>query len=147
MTHSSYAKYKAWLDQYHAPVGPDFEMIYMAAPYSKVEDKDAMMEAFMTFSGQWQAIHPDQHVCSPLFNHFSLNTVPDLGKDYAYWLNYSRNLLKRCDRLVVVCLPGWQDSTGVADEVRYATEMGMPIAYVSHELFQALTQTNTQPAN
>jgi hypothetical protein len=92
-----------------------------------------MMRVVMKFSGELMLKHPGQHIVSPLFNHFSLDLVPGLGSDYAFWGAYSRNLLARCDRMIVLCFPGWQQSTGVADEIEQALAKNIPITYVPME--------------
>lgn len=143
MIHPAWKQYAEWLAATYpvsaAASTPQDHMIYLSAPYSRVPDKEAFMRQIMTFSGQFMLAHPGQHVCSPLFNHFSLDHVPELGTDYAFWKAYSCNMLKRCDSMIVICAPGWQESTGVADEIRLATEIGLLIQYVSADVFTAVS--------
>jgi len=139
--HPSWERYCKWLAEEYPAIAatkPQDELIYLAAPYSKVDDKELLMQQIMAFSGTYMLHCPGHHIVSPLFNHFSLDKVPGLGSDYAFWGAYSVNLLRRCDHLMVICLPGWQNSTGVEDEVRRATEAGIPIEYVSANLFQVM---------
>jgi len=106
------------------------ELVYLSAPYSKYTNKSALMMAIMTISGIYQLRNQGHHVVSPLFNHYSLNNVPGLGSDYAFWKDYSRNLLKRCDKVVVIKAPGWEESSGVEDEVKLAKELGIKVEFV-----------------
>lgn len=102
-------------------------LIYLAAPYSNVPDKDKLMEAVMKFSGQYMLDHPGHHIVSPLFNHYSLHLVPEMGGDYTFWKNYSRDLLSRCDRMIMLTINGEKiESTGVDDELNYAMELNLP---------------------
>lgn len=105
-------------------------MYYLAAPYSRVDDKEMLMHHVMQFAGAQMKAH-HIHVVSPLFMHYSLPLVPGLGDDYQVWGDYSRNLLQRCDRLIVMTFPGWQESTGVQDEIRLAKELGLDITYIN----------------
>lgn len=140
MIDPKWANYAAWLDQRYPNPQPN-TMIYLSAPYSRVADKDELMAKIMTFSGRFMLTHPGQHICSPLFNHYSLDRVPELGTDYAFWKAYSANMLGRCDRMIVLEIDGWLESTGVADEIRIAGLERIPVEYVSSDLFAALTQT------
>lgn len=103
------------------------KLVYLAAPYSRIEDKERFMSAFMAWSGQYMLDNPGTHLVSPLFNHYSLDKVPGLAGDYAFWGDYSRNLLVRCDELWVLMAPGWEESTGVGDEIDSANKFGLPV--------------------
>lgn len=129
----SWKQYAQWRETYHAQHSsePQHTLVYLAAPYSKVEDKDEFMRRIMKFSGQYMLAHPGHHVVSPLFNHYSLHLVPDMAGDYAFWGDYSRNLLKRCDELVVLTYAGWDQSLGVQDEILLATALGLTITYIN----------------
>lgn len=105
---------------------------YLSAPYSRCEDKAALMDKVMTLSGRLMVQNPGLHVVSPLMNHFSLHLVPDLGSDYKFWGEYSRELLSKCNVLIVYMLTGWNESTGVADEIEQAAKLGIQVLYV-HE--------------
>jgi hypothetical protein len=53
-----------------------------------------------------------------------------LPTDWAFWERFDKNLLQRCDDLLVLTLPGWQESVGVQAEIRIAKELGKPIQYL-----------------
>ena len=108
----------------------DHKLVYMAGPYSGLGDKDVLMSKYMKISGMYMMENPGHHVVSPLFNHYSLHLVPGMGGDYNFWGDYSRNLLKRCDLMLVVMFHGWEESTGVQDEIKTARAAGVPIIYV-----------------
>lgn len=136
MIHPNWKAYADWRELYLN--NAETELIYLAAPYTRIEDKDGFMAALMHFSGKFMLENPDKHIVSPLFNHFSLDLVPGLAGDYAFWKSYSRNLLRRCDTLLVLTFPGWEESTGVQDEIKLATELKKTIAYVTVEQFIAI---------
>jgi hypothetical protein len=39
-------------------------------------------------------------------------------------------VLRRCDRLVVLRIPGWRESRGVTLEIEFAQTAGIPIEFV-----------------
>jgi hypothetical protein len=106
-------------------------LYYLAAPYTRVDDREALMRDVMRFSGELMVKNPGHHVVSPLFNHYSLNHVPALGVDYNFWKSYSQDLLKRCDALIVLTYDGWLDSTGVTDEINFARSLGLVVRFAA----------------
>lgn len=105
-------------------------MIYLAAPYSNADDKDARMNHFVKFAGDYMMLHPGTHMISPLLHHWTLKQVPNMGTDYNYWKDFSRDLLSRCDILMVLTYPGWGSSSGVLDEIECAKESFKEIRFV-----------------
>ncbi len=73
----------------------------------------------------------------PLANHYVVETLkvsngPSLPTDFAFWDGFCHRSLKACDG-IVVCdnIPGWDSSRGVAAEIKYASELGIPLIYAS----------------
>lgn len=102
-------------------------LIYLAAPYSNIKDKDAHMEMLMVVSGNYMVSNPGHHIVSPLFFHYALDKVPEMEGDWAFWQNYSIDLLRRCD--VVYCMEGTESdqSIGVQAELGLARQLNIPI--------------------
>lgn len=102
-------------------------LVYLAAPYSNVTNKEEHMETIMRLSGEYMLKHPGEYVCSPLFNHFSLRHCPNLGTDWAFWAGYSEHMLGIADKLLVVEMAGTYESTGVLAEIKIAGRLKKPI--------------------
>lgn len=49
--------------------------------------------------------------------------LPELGDDY--WLSGTKELMERCDALVLV--PGWETSEGTKGEIARADELRIPV--------------------
>lgn len=49
-----------------------------------------------------------------------------------FWKPYCHTTLGRCDSLIVLKLDGWEESTGVQDEILIARQLGKPIYYIEH---------------
>lgn len=45
------------------------------------------------------------------------------------WIRQSLELLRRCNVVVVVTLPGWEESEGVAQETQLANRLDIPVMY------------------
>jgi len=52
---------------------------------------------------------------------------------YEFWTKICLELLCNCSSVWVLKIDGWDKSTGVADEVKCAKELGLPIRYISLE--------------
>jgi hypothetical protein len=104
-------------------------LTYIAAPYSKVEDKEALMKAIAKFSGEYMLSHPGEYAMTGLFHHYAATECTELGTDYAFWVNFCTEFLAKCDKLVVLKYKGWDTSTGVAAEISLATHWNLPVEY------------------
>jgi nucleoside 2-deoxyribosyltransferase len=108
-------------------------MIYLASPYSHPDPavrEQRFRDVCRTAAALLQA---GQAVFSPIAHSHPL-VEHGLPTDWAFWQRYDRELLARCDEVVVLMLDGWQESVGVQDEIRFAHELGKPVRYVAPEL-------------
>lgn len=62
----------------------------------------------------------------PIEQHFDEGGVE--GHDF--WLRQDFAVLDRCSKLVVLTLPGWEQSRGVAAEIARAHELGIPLEFM-----------------
>ncbi len=106
-------------------------LIYVAAPYSHpdpsvVEERMAAFTQLMV-----RLIEQGDYPVSPLMNHLLAEKIPArFPLTWEYWEGYSRELLSRCDRLIVIGIAGWEDSTGVTAEIALAKELNIPIELI-----------------
>jgi hypothetical protein len=68
---------------------------------------------------------------SPLLMHFCLDQGVKLPPDYKFWRTYCLTMLGKSDHLIVLKLPGWQESPGVQDEITFARDRGILISYIN----------------
>lgn len=47
-----------------------------------------------------------------------------------FWLDQDLAILKKCDELYVLCLPDWERSRGIAREIAFAQDHGIPVSYL-----------------
>jgi len=103
--------------------------VYLACPYSssyhalKVQrtlaaDKAAaklMSAGFLTFS--------------PISHSHGIATNGGLPGDWNFWQEYDEEFIAFARTLVVLTIPGYETSTGVAAEKKIADEIGRPVYY------------------
>lgn len=102
-------------------------LVYLASPYSH---GDAAVEQRRVDAADEAArllLDAGGLVYSPL-SHFAHGRMRQVSARVAY--AHGLGMLSVCDVLLVLCLPGWQDSKGVADEIALADAMSMPYVLV-----------------
>ena len=108
-------------------------MIYLASPYSHplAEMRQRRFEAVCKAAAKLMGM--GLHVFSPIAHTHPIALAGDLPKDWDYWEQYDRAMLKACSKVIVLQLPGWQDSKGVTAEVSIALDMGLEVEWMEWE--------------
>jgi hypothetical protein len=103
-------------------------MIYLASPYSHPDKKivEQRMKVLLTIDAQLTA--DGFHVVSPLYKHFAA-PYGNLPTDWEYWRGYCLELLRHCDKMVVIAYDGVV-SVGVEAELDFCEKNGIPVEYV-----------------
>ena len=104
--------------------------IYLASPYThqykcvEVERFNLVCEcaAFLMKKGY--------HIFSPIAHTHPIAMVGDLPTHFEYWQDYDKAMLRNAGGLWVLCLSGWELSTGIKGEIELAKEYGVPIHYL-----------------
>jgi len=70
-----------------------------------------------------------QLVFSPLSHSIPIAKASQLPFDWNFWKDFNLEMLSKCTRLDVIDIDGIENSVGVAAEITYAEEKGIPIQY------------------
>ena len=68
---------------------------------------------------------------SPIAHWHEIGQRNHLPGNAMAWHEWNKAILKRCEVLYVLCIPGWKDSQGVAYEIQAAIDAKMPIFYAT----------------
>jgi len=104
--------------------------IYLACPYSHKDPKvraarvelvnkkaaELMMAGYLVFS-------PLSH-SHPISKHCAVDPC-----DNDFWLRQDLWILDICEEFHVLCLDGWQESSGIDTEFQRAQDLRMPVVY------------------
>lgn len=104
-------------------------IVYVAAPYSNVKDKNHLMLTIADVSGQYMKDNPGEYTITGLVHHYACQLHDDIGTDWNFWKDFCEQFIKKCDKLLVIRYEGWDKSFGVAEEIRLANELGIPVVY------------------
>jgi hypothetical protein len=106
------------------------KLIYLASPYSH-PDKSVMVSNFEIVSKKAAELVSDGHVVfAPITYGHMLCEFKEMTTCQEFWMGFCLTYLERCDQLWVYMMPGWDVSKGVAQEIEFAKENGMPIMYL-----------------
>ena len=109
------------------------KIIYLASPYSH-PDKDVRHNNFVEVSKKAATLVAEGHVVfAPITYGHTLVDFHSMPTDANFWIGFCLSFLKHSDELWVYMMPGYDVSKGVAEEVEFAIENGIPVKYIEHE--------------
>lgn len=114
-------------------------MIYLASPYTHkdVNVMQARYEAVRDFVGNQITQSTDRGhnrmaiLYSPIIHYHSIAVAWELPREFEFWAYVNDSMIARADAVIVLQLPGWEESRGIIHEIAYAKELGKSISFVS----------------
>jgi hypothetical protein len=104
---------------------------YLATPYSKYPDGieaafiDACKAAGALIKLGWNVYSPIAHT-HPIAIHAGIDPL-----DHAIWLPFDDAMMQAAYGILVVRMPGYDKSFGIAHEIKTFRDAGKPIRYVA----------------
>ena len=107
-----------------------YSLVYVATPYSKYKDGlDAAYEEACAVTGELLRFHIKAF--SPIAHSHGIAEHAWIDPlDHQFWMRADKTYIEKADALIVVQLDGWDESVGVAMEIRDFREAGKPIEYI-----------------
>lgn len=101
-------------------------MIYIACPYTHRDPDVALWRIEQATLKEIELLNDGEVVYNPLRVSAGVagRVTPPSG-----WREYDLNVLDFCSEMLVVCLPGWEESQGVKLEIQRAKKKSIPIKY------------------
>ena len=105
-------------------------MEYLAIPYSDDSEEVMAFRAevsdfiFSELSKEGRVIYAPISSC----HHIAIRH--GLPRNYEFWENMCEAFVGASKRIIVICLPGWRESTGVTAELKLAKKLGLEIEYL-----------------
>lgn len=106
--------------------------VYVASPYSDPDPKvrEARFKAVCRVTADLML--KGDAVFSPIAHSHSVETLGmQFGKDGSFWKKQDIPILRHASKLVVLMLPGWKESKGLAWEIETAESLFIPIEFIS----------------
>ena len=105
------------------------ELIYLASPYSHPNPAKRQWRYELACKVAALLMRDGHLVYSPIVHSHPLTRFR-LPAEWDYWRRLDEEMLRRCDALAVLRLPGWEQSVGVQAELALAKELGLKIGFV-----------------
>lgn len=102
---------------------------YIASPYSHPDPEVRLARYWAAVKKAAEMMKAGHRVFSPIAHTHEIGLVLGDAVNHAFWMDQDKAILRHCDKLVVLMLPGWSESKGVAEEVEFARTLGIPIEY------------------
>lgn len=102
--------------------GKTVKLVYLASPYSH-RDAEVQQARFLhaAKASAWLIRNfPDENVFSPIVHSHILHKDAGLGGNWDFWKRIDTDFLERSDELMVLCIPGWDESVGIDAETEIA---------------------------
>lgn len=108
---------------------PEFDRIYLMSPYSH-EDQEVREQRYRSaIKCAGELIKEGYIVFSPIIHYHPIAIEFNLRKDSHYWSRINDAFIKWADAGYILCIPGWDDSTGIAAEISAFKVLNKPITY------------------
>lgn len=107
-------------------------MIYLASPYTHIDPTVRGKRYRAVLRATARLIMGGHVVFSPIVHSHELALlIPQKGiYGIDFWKEWDVGILRRCEQLWVLTLPGYLESTGIRSEMEIADAMYMPTAMV-----------------
>lgn len=108
-------------------------IIYLAQPYSINADAALREERYqVAVKKVAEYMNQGYNVFSPILNSHSPSVQYGLPCTWDFWQKVDREYIAICGEMWVLCLPDWDKSVGVKEEIEYANLIGIPVKYIEN---------------
>lgn len=105
------------------------EIIYLASPYSHPDRWVQFKRYEAVCQVAMKMFREGLFVYSPICHTVSIAEY-GLPEGYKVWREFDHEMIRRCDKVVVLMMMGWKESVGVQDEIKFALEIGKTVEYM-----------------
>lgn len=108
------------------------KLYYLASPYTHEDPfiKEARFNIICNVAARLMRVY-NFHLFVPIAMSHPIQLIGGCAGSWAYWEEYDKLILARCDELLVVTMDGWESSIGVIAEIAYAKQNNLPVRYVN----------------
>lgn len=110
------------------------ELIFISSPYTHKDTQITEDRVIMVSKFSAKLVSEGYVAISPIVYGHTLLKFHDMPSDWQFWKNYCETFILKCDKVIVLKLDGWEDSTGVKGEIEFAKLHNIPVEYVEYKL-------------
>jgi len=102
-------------------------MNYLASPYSHWNALVRLWRWYQAVRLTAQLMRQGHLIYSPIVHNHWLAVLFGLPAGYEFWKRYDEAALLCCKELWIAPLPDWNKSVGIAREIEFARQNGIPV--------------------
>ena len=102
---------------------------YMASPFTVYPARETAWRDACRAAAALQAC-TGMAVYSPIADSYGVEAIGGAKLTHAEWMLRDKAMLLACQHVLVVMLPGWERSKGIAQEIAWAHEARLPVWYL-----------------
>lgn len=105
-------------------------LVYLACPYSHPDPQ--VRHARFIDANRCAGLLMSEGVIvfSPISHMHPIAVECELPKGWDYWERFDKAFMVVCRSLLVCCIDGWKQSTGVTAEIAMAKDFEIPVGYL-----------------
>jgi len=108
---------------------PNKPIAYLGPPYAHPDPEVRNFRVHAVTLMAFELRKQGRLVYSPITHNIPLDRLVFFG-DWQTWRDFDHGMLARCDKLLALQLPGCEKSKGLAAEIQFAQEKGIPVEYL-----------------
>ena len=106
-------------------------LVYLASPYTAKTAKQREQRFRAVCKKAAELMLAGEEIFCPIAHSHPIEVHGmDERQSGDFWLRQDFAVLDSCKKMIVYCMPGWQESKGIAREVEFATAKGIPIEFI-----------------
>ena len=105
-------------------------LVYLASPYSHDDPEVRLARYWGAVKKAAELMIAGRCVFSPIAHTHEIGLLIGKPVEHDFWMSQDRAILRHCDVLAVLMLPGWTESKGVREEIEIARKNGIAVEYV-----------------
>lgn len=106
-------------------------ILYLAAPYSHWDPAVRWDRHERTTRAAARLVMAGHVVHSPITMTHAIEQRMRALQSEEFWLDFDKPFMAMCEELVVLGLPGWRESKGVAIEIAAFTQASKPVHFIN----------------
>ena len=105
-------------------------LVYLATPYTHADPEvvEARVQAVNRAAAHLMA--QGLKIFSPISHSHPIAMAGTLPTDWEYWKEFDWAYLTHCHKIIVLRSEGWEQSTGVTAELKFAAELGLEVEFM-----------------
>lgn len=108
-------------------------LTYLACPYSH-KDPEIVRERFETICRvAGKLMLRGFLIFSPISHTHPIAQYHNMPGSWEFWKKQDMAFLEHCKEVIVLCVDGWEESVGVTEEIKWASECGLVVRYVDEK--------------